>query len=53
MRGPYVVFYWQDRELLRYTLFGECEGEREETAGLLAYEQDIPVEEIEWAVVRG
>ena len=50
MRGLYVVFYWQDVELLRYALFGECEGEREETAGLLAYEHDIPVEEIEWAV---
>jgi len=52
MRGPYVVFYWRDIELFRYTLYGEGEGEREATAGLLAYEKDIPEEEIEWAVVR-
>ena len=50
MGRTWVIFYFEDRELLRYSLFGEFEGEREETINLLAYENDIPVEEICWVV---
>lgn len=46
----WVIFYWQDRELLRYSMFGEFDGEREATIELLAYENDIPAEEICWVV---
>lgn len=50
MNKTWVIFFWQDRELLRYSLIGEMEGEREETINLLAYENEIPAEEICWAV---
>lgn len=50
MNRTFVIFYYEDRELLRYSLFGEEDGEREETINLLAYENDIPAEEICWTV---
>lgn len=53
MARLWVVFFWNDRELLRYTLRGESEGEREETIKLLAYENGIPEEEISFNVVNG
>lgn len=51
MAKMWVVFFYENRELLRYTLRGEAEGEREETIKLLAYENGIPEEEIKFAVV--
>lgn len=50
MRRLWVVFFHNNRELLRYSLLGESEGEREETIQLLAYENNIPAEEICWAI---
>ena len=45
-----VVFYYGDKQLLCYSLQGEGEDEREETIQLLAYENDIPAEDISWVV---
>lgn len=50
MLKEWVIFYTGDIELLRYSLRGEGEGEREATIGLLAYERGIPEEEICWDV---
>ena len=49
----WVVFFHGTKELLRYSLYGESEGEREKTIALLAYEKDIPEEEIGWKIVKG
>lgn len=49
----WVVFVYKGIELLRYTLRGEGEGEREETISLLAYENGIQEEEIESCIVGG
>lgn len=51
MRHKWVVFFYEDRELLRYTLYGEAEGEREETMQMLAYENGIPADEIGWTII--
>ena len=53
MKRAWVVFIYEDKELLRYSLWEEMEDEREETILLLAYENDIPAEEISWAIVNG
>lgn len=53
MSKKWVVFFHNMRELLRYSLNGESEGEREETIALLAYERGIPEEEIGWKIVEG
>ena len=50
MGRMWVIFYTGNRELLRYSLQGEAEGEREATVGLLAYENGIPESEISWDV---
>lgn len=47
----YVIFSLDDRELLRYSLQGEADGERQATAELLAYENGVDVSEIGFAVV--
>ena len=49
----WVVFFWEDKELLRYSLYGEMEDERMETIRLLAYENDIPEEEIGYTIMAG
>lgn len=46
----YVIFFIDDRELLRYSLQGEGEGEREATAELLAYENGVDVSQIDFVV---
>lgn len=51
MARAWVVFSHDGIELLRYTLFGEGEGEREETIAFLAYENGIPENDIECDVV--
>ena len=51
MKRKWVVFYYEDKELLRYTLLGEGENEREETIKMLAWENDIPENEIEYAII--
>lgn len=51
MKREWVVFFAEGRELLRYTLRGESEGEREATIGLLAYENGLDESEIYFAIV--
>ena len=53
MVRQWVVFICDGIELMRYTLVGECEGEREETISLLAYENDISEDEIECYITTG
>lgn len=47
----WVVFFWNEAELMSYTLRGEMEGEREETIKLLSYMFNIPENEIGFKVV--
>ena len=51
MAREWVVFFHENVELMRYTLRGEMEGEREETIKLLSYMFNIPETEIEFSVV--
>lgn len=51
MNRLWVVFSCDGVELLRYSLVGESEGEREETIALLAYENGVEEDEIDWDVV--
>ena len=51
MSRVWVVFFRGDVELMRYTLRGEMEGEREETIKLLSYMYNIPENEIEFNIV--
>lgn len=51
MKRKWVVFFFGGRELLRYTLIGEGEDEREATIQMLAWENGIPEEEIQYAIV--
>ena len=46
MLEDYLVFYHEGKELLAYTVRGSFSGEIEATKGLLAYENNIPCEEI-------
>lgn len=50
MKEPWVVFYYEDRELASYTLRGTFPGEQEDTVALLAAEKNIPPEAIRVAV---
>ena len=47
----WLVFFYGGKELLRYTLRGTFPGEREATMQRLAYENDIPVSAISFAIV--
>ena len=51
MKKAWVIFFHKDRELLRYSLFGESEGERQSTIELLAYENGLEPSEISFAIV--
>ena len=51
MKKAWVIFFHNNRELLRYSLAGETEGERESTIELLAYENGLEPCEISFAVV--
>lgn len=51
MKRQWVVFFDGGKELLRYSLAEEFPGEREETMKLLAYENDIPVCAISFAII--
>ena len=51
MACKWVVFSICGRELLRYSLSGESEGEREDTIAILAYETGFPKEEIEVDII--
>lgn len=50
MKEPWVVFYYEGRELASYTLRGTFPGELEATAAELAAEKNIPLEGIRWVV---
>ena len=41
-----VVFYLNDKELIRYDLINEFYGERESTIELLAYENNVNYDDI-------
>ena len=51
MIKQWVVFILDMKEIARYTLADEMEGEREATIGLLAYENGVSEEEILWKIV--
>lgn len=51
MKREWVVFFYHDRELLRYTLRNEADGEREATIELLAYENNLSPSEICFAII--
>ena len=51
MAIPWVVFSNNGIELLRYSLHGEMEGEREQTVALLAYEYGVDEQDIDCTVV--
>ena len=54
MKGCVIFYtYSEFRELLRYSLKGESEGEREATAELLAYENGLDVSDIGIRVIEG
>lgn len=52
MKRCWVIFFYEGKELLRYTLQNEGEDERQETINLLAYENDLEPCEICYAVVE-
>ena len=49
---PWMVFTYEGRELLAYTLQGTFVGEREETIYLLSKEHGIPEDAIETEIVE-
>ena len=51
MKKQWLVFFYDGRELLRYSLAGTFPGERENTIQLLAAEHDIPASAIYYAIV--
>ena len=50
-KRKWLVFFSGGKELLRYTLADTFPGEREQTMKQLAYENDIPVSAIYFAVI--
>ena len=46
MKELWKVFYLHGKEICRYTIRGTFEGEEEDTIALLAYEKNVPREEI-------
>lgn len=51
IKKKWLVFFYEGKEIFRYTLKDTFPGEREETMKLLAYERDIPVSAICFAVI--
>lgn len=53
MKGKriWMVFFYRGKELLRYTMENTFPGEREQTMCQLAYENNISVSEIYFAVI--
>lgn len=52
MKEKWIVFYHGDRELCAYTAFGTVPGEIDATKELLAYENNIPQEDIRVVVEK-
>ena len=50
-KGPWIVFFLDGKEILRYSVQGTFPGERENTIKLLAERHDVPASAIYFAVV--
>lgn len=51
IKEPWLVFFLDGKEICSYTVRGSFPGERESTMELLAYEHDVPVSAIYFAVI--
>jgi len=50
-KEPWLVYFLGGKEILRYSLRGTFQGERDATVKLLASEYDVPASTIYFAVI--